>query len=72
MSHGDWQHFAKAVFDRLHLDIDLHALSGSSTILDLYFASVYRFQLAPIRTMETSCIRRNRADRSCDQTVYLH
>lgn len=72
MSHGDWQDFAKAVFDRLQLDIDLHALSGSSTISDLYFASINRFQLVPIHAMDISCITVHRAESSLEQTAYLH
>jgi hypothetical protein len=72
MSHQDWQAFAKAGFDRLQFDIDLRALSGSSTILDLYFASIYRFQLPPIHAMDTSRITANRAHSSSNQTSFLH
>lgn len=72
MTQTDWQDFAEAVFDRLQFDIDLHALSGSSTILDLYFASMHRFQLAPISAMHTSCPMANQSEKSSDQPAYLH
>lgn len=72
MSHQDWQAFSKAAFDRLQFDIDLRTLSGSSTIVDLYFASMYRFRLAPIYATDTSCITVNRAHSSSNQTSYLH
>ncbi len=40
MSQKDWQLFAESSLNRLQFDVNLEALSGSSTILDLYFASL--------------------------------
>lgn len=72
MSDRDWQHFAKAVFERLHIDIDLRALSGSSTILDLYFASVYRFQLNSILAMGSPGVTVEHANNRSGQPAYFH
>ncbi|MFY9479344.1 MAG: hypothetical protein WAQ08_17010 [Aquabacterium sp.] len=72
MSDTDWQHFAQAVFDTLHFDIDLHALSGSSTILDLYFASVDRFQLTSILAMDNPCIKVEHANDQSSHPAYFH
>lgn len=72
MSDTDWQHFAKAVFDRLHFDIDLHALSGSSTILDLYFASIYRFQMTSILARDNLGVTIERAGHQSGQPAYFH
>lgn len=44
MSHQEWQGFGWAAFQRLHFHVEQEALSNSSTILDLYFASIFRAQ----------------------------
>lgn len=44
MSQEEWQHFARIAFVRLHFHVKQGALSNSSTILDLYYASVPRHQ----------------------------
>lgn len=72
MSHKDWQHFAKAVFEALQLDIDLRVLSGSSTILDLYYASLYRFQLTPILDIGSPHITAEKTNSAAHQIAYLH
>lgn len=49
MSHDDWDRFSQAAVKRLHIDVERRALTRSSTILDLYFASIACSQTNPSR-----------------------
>ncbi|RUP35386.1 MAG: hypothetical protein EKK45_01170 [Curvibacter sp.] len=72
MSPNDWQYFAFMLFKRLHFDVDLHALSRSSTILDLYYASLSRFQLDGMHATRCSAHEYGCPIHLAGQPVYLH
>lgn len=44
MSEEEWQYFARIASFRLDFDVKQSALSNTSTILDLYYASVPRHE----------------------------
>lgn len=59
MTHEDWQQFFGAAMRRLHIKVKVDALTKSSTILDLYYASLHGSQYEATAVMDFSGIRQS-------------
>lgn len=68
MNRDEWQGFAAAAARRYQFEIEQCALSGSSTILDLYYASLSRSQ--PLQDMPA--LAENAAAESGRKLIRLH